>query len=73
MAGIANGAIGMVFMAIEVFPSDGPASDLSAFAMTFAMVAAGLIITRVVADAALGVLAFRFVRRRWRVVSARSN
>ena len=73
VAGIVNGAIGMVFMAIEVVPADGPVPDFSAFAMTFVMVTAGLIIARVVVDVALAVLTFRFVRRRWRVVSARSN
>ena len=65
LAGIANGAVSMGFMTIEVFPADGPVYDLSTFAMTFVMVTAGLITVKVVADVMLAVAAFRFVRRRW--------
>ena len=61
VAGIANGAIGMIVPAIGLSPTGG----LSAIAMIYIMIAAGLILASIIVDGTLAFIAFRFVRRRW--------
>ena len=66
VASIANGAIGMIVPAIGLSPTGG----LSAIAMIYIMIAAGLILASIIlasiiVDGTLAFIAFRFVRRRW--------
>ena len=61
VASVANGAIGMIVPAIGLSPTGG----LSAIAMIYIMIAAGLILASIIVDGTLAFIAFRFVLRRW--------
>ena len=69
VAGIANAAIGIAVPGVGVEPT----TDIYVVLAMVSTVAAVLVVAKVVADVVLAMLAFWFVRRRWGVVSARSD